>query len=447
MYRWSERQIFGAALVGWLTVGVLALISGPPLGHDEAAYAVAARGGTAAWSYRSSGMVTIARFGLGGGELGLRAVALVLGAGVIVAAYALGRAAFDARTGAWAAAVLATAHPMASRSAELIGDLPATACLLGGVAVMLVELERDRVRWRIVVAAPLFAVAFYVRFGSAPVIAMIAVLTVILYARKSWCPPVIATALGFVACLVPHALRSLSLTGSPLGILTVSAGMPHRAYVGEGLVTYLTSNPLWFYGAIVTPVMLAALAGLIVMRVRRVQVFVIGLALGQLLVLGLQSHAQPRYVFFATALLVIAGVDAIRTHAASERGAAGVIGLAWLGLALAIVPFQRHLARVRAPLFAAGDTVRADTRGRACVIAANVAPQLMWSTRCSVVIAHSLPHLLEPWPSADAKYIVSVPHASLTPALIEEVSAIAHATPHEITVASPHAQVWRLEPR
>ena len=30
---------------------------------------------------------------------------------------------------------------------------------------------------------------------------------------------------------------------------------------------------------------------------------VVGLALGQLVSLGIQSHAQPRYVFFATALL------------------------------------------------------------------------------------------------------------------------------------------------
>jgi 4-amino-4-deoxy-L-arabinose transferase-like glycosyltransferase len=446
--RWSHRQIFGAALGAWLFVGMLALISGPPLGHDEAAYAVAARGDAPAWNYRSSGMIAIARIGLllGGSDAVLRIVALLAGAGVIVAAYALGRAAFDARTGAWAAAVLATAHPMASRSAELIGDLPATACLLGGVAVLLGELERDRPRWRLVLAAPLFAAAFYVRYGSAPVIAMIAVLTVLLYARKLLCLPVLATALALAACLVPHVMHSIATTGSPLGILTVSANMPRRAYVGEGLVTYVTSNPFVFYGVVVAPVMIAALAGLALLRIRRAQLFVVGLALGQLISLGIQSHAQPRYVFFATALLVIAGVDAIRTHATSERAAAGIVGLAWLGLAIAIVPFQHYVARMRAPLYAAGAAVRDDAHGRSCAIAANVVPQLIWATGCAVIVAHSVPKLVAPWPTVEVKYIVSAPHAVVSNVLLGEVAATARAMPHEISVANPDAHAWRLDP-
>ncbi|MEO8842575.1 MAG: hypothetical protein ABI591_15810 [Kofleriaceae bacterium] len=463
MPRWSERQIFGAALGAWLIVGVLALISGPPLGHDEAAYAIAARGHAPAWNYRSSGMITVARVGLalGGSDGALRLVALLVGAGVIVAAYALGRAAFDPRTGAWAAAVLATAHPMASRSAELIGDLPATACLLAGVAVLLGELERDRStprrpsaallrpaepgsrpRWRLVAAAPLFAAAFYVRYGSAPVIAMIALLAVLLYARKLWCLPVLATGLAFAACLVPHVMHSIATTGSPLGILTVSAGMPRRAYVGEGLVTYLTSDPFVFYGIVVAPVMVAALAGLVLLRIRRTQVFVIGLALGQLVSLGIQSHAQPRYVFFATALLVIAGVDAVRTHATHERVAAGVVGLAWLGLAIGIVPFQHHVAELRAPLYAAADAVRRDAGGRSCAIAANVVPQLMWATGCDVIVAHNAPKLT--WPPVDVKYVVSAPHAVVSKLLLEDVAG--RAMPREISVANPDAHAWRLDP-
>jgi len=249
-------------VVAWFAVGVLALASGPPLGHDEAAYAVAARGDAPTWNYRSSGMIAIARAGLalGGSNLALRGLALVLGAGVIVAAFVLGKAVYDRRTGAWAAVVLATAHPMAARSAELIGDLPATACLLGGVAVVLGELELERPRWRIVWAAPLLAAAFYIRYGSAPVIGMIAVLAIVLYARRLACLPVLATVVVATLLVVPHVVHSIAITGSPLGILTVSASMPHREYVGEGLVTYLTSNPLWFYGAIVAPVMIAGLA-------------------------------------------------------------------------------------------------------------------------------------------------------------------------------------------
>ena len=443
--RWTDRQIVAAALLAWFAVGVLALASGPPLGHDEAAYAVAARGDGPAWAYRSTGMIAIAHVGLalGGSPVVLRAISLVLGAGVLVAAFALGRAAFSARTGAWAAAVLATAHPIAAHGAELIGDLPATACLLGGVAILLGELERERARWRLVWAAPLFAAAFYIRYGSAPVIAMVAVLAVVLYARRLACLPVLATVVVAALLVVPHVVRSLDTTGSPLGILAASASMPRRAYVGEGLVTYLTSNPFRFYGALVAPVMVAGLAALRTRR--RAPWFVVALALGQIVTLGLESHAQPRYVFFATALLVIAGVDVLRRFD-RPRLAAAACGLAWLGLAIAIVPYQHYLADQRAPLYAAADTIRTDAAGQPCAIAANVAPQLIWATHCEVVIAKTAPKVLAPWPAAAAReYVVSAPHAVISSALLQDVAATAQAAPRELAVASPDARVWRLD--
>jgi 4-amino-4-deoxy-L-arabinose transferase-like glycosyltransferase len=408
-------------------------------------------------------MIAVARVGLalgdGESERALRAVALVLGVGVVLGTYALGRAAFGPRTGAWAAAVIAGAHPMASRSAELIGDLPATACLLGGVAVLLGELDRDgAVRWRIVAVAPLLAAAFYVRYGSAPVIAMIAVLALVLYARRLACLPVLATVVLAALLVVPHVLHSIAATGSPLGILSVSAGMPRRAYVGEGLVTYLTSNPFRFYGAVVAPVMVAGLAGLAgVARTRparwRPQVFLVVLALGQVVSLGIQSHAQPRYVFFATALLVVAGVDVIRRWAvahpsALRRGPAialACVALAWLGVTIAIVPYGHYLGRLRAPLFAAADTVRGDAHGRSCAIAANVMPQLIWSTRCEVIVAKTLSKLRVPWPPVERHYVVSAPHAVLAPALLAEIAGTLAATPRELPVASDAAHVWNLD--
>ncbi|MEP6861617.1 MAG: glycosyltransferase family 39 protein [Deltaproteobacteria bacterium] len=450
----SDRRILAAALVAWFAVGVLALASGPPLGHDEAAYAVAARGDAPAWNYRSTGMVAIARVGvaLGGSELALRAVALVLGAGVLVGGFALGKAAFDPRTGAWAALVLATAHPMATRSAELIGDLPATACLLGGVAVLIGELELSRPRWRLVGAAPLFAAAFYIRYGSAPVIGMIAVLAVVFYARKLACLPVLATVVLAALLVVPHVVHSVETTGSPLGILTASASMPRRAYVGEGLVTYVTSNPVRFYGALVAPVMIAGLVTLARSR-RRAPWFVVLLALGQVVSLGIESHAQPRYVFFATALLVVAGVDVLRRldrpKLAGARIAAVACGLAWLGLAIGIVPFQRYLTDLRRPLYTMAAAVRDDAKGRPCAIAANVAPQLIWATHCAVIIAKTAAKLPAPWPpAARVKYVVSAPHAVVSPSQLQAVAATAQAVPHELAVASPgspEARAWRLD--
>src|SRR5258706_386319 len=172
----TGRRLLAWALVVWCVLALLGLVLGPTLGHDEAAFALAARGEAppAEWLYRSDGTIAIARLGiaLGGAPWQLRLASTLLGPLVVIAVYAVGRAAFSARTGAWAAAVIAGAHPMVLRNAELLSDLPATACVLGGIAVLVGELERDGgPRWTVVAAAPLFAGAFYVRYGSAPVVA------------------------------------------------------------------------------------------------------------------------------------------------------------------------------------------------------------------------------------------------------------------------------------
>src|SRR6185503_12630570 len=258
----TDRRLFTAALFVWAAAALIGLVLGPSLGHDEAAFALTARGQAppGAWLYRSDGTVAIARIGiaLGGAEWQLRLASTALNSLAIVATYAVGRVAFSPRTGAWAAAVLAGSHPMVLRSAELLSDLPAMAGILGGVALLVCELDRDDgPGWRIVLAAPIFAAAFYVRYGSAPVIAFaIAVAGALWFRavlRRPW--PVLAMVILLALLVVPHALRSRDATGTLLGILEISAGMPRRAYVGEGLVTYLTSNPFAFYGALVAPVM------------------------------------------------------------------------------------------------------------------------------------------------------------------------------------------------
>src|SRR5438445_11661814 len=75
-----------AALAAWLTVSIVSLVTGPPLGHDEAAFAVAARGDAPAWLYRSLGVREIARVGvtLGGANWALRLTPLVLGTSIVM---------------------------------------------------------------------------------------------------------------------------------------------------------------------------------------------------------------------------------------------------------------------------------------------------------------------------------------------------------------------------
>src|SRR5262245_21948821 len=113
----TDRRLLMAALSAWVAAACVGLVLGPSLGHDEAAFALSARGQypPGAWLYRSDGTIAIARIGvaLGGADWQLRLVSVALGTLAIVAVYALGRTVFTARTGAWAAAVLAGSHPMA----------------------------------------------------------------------------------------------------------------------------------------------------------------------------------------------------------------------------------------------------------------------------------------------------------------------------------------------
>ncbi|MDB4961684.1 MAG: hypothetical protein JWP01_1683 [Myxococcales bacterium] len=448
----TERRILLAATLAWLAVAVLNVALGPPLGHDEAAFAVSARGGGPPWVYRSAGVTEVARIGvmLGGADWQLRLASMVLGLGMIAGVYAVGRAAFSARTGAWAAAVIAGAHPMALRSSELIGDLPATACVLLGISVLVGELSReDGARWRLVAAGPLFAAAFYLRYGSAPVIAIAGGVALVLWWRSILRRPlpVIAALAVFIVLLLPHVVQSLHATGKLFGILEVSSRMPRRAYAGEGLVTYLTSNPFRFYGALVAPVMVAGLVGLVRPPASwRPSLFLGAVAVGQILAIGVQSHAQPRYIFVATALLIVLGVEALPRFVppSAHRLALPLVVLAWIGVVVTVPFYTRFLRDARAGVVAASSAIRTDRAGAPCLVVAKVVTQLMWYTRCREQRLTSL-EALPPWPDVPGDeriYVVSVPRAAIT---IEGVVERRPAPVRELSVPRP-ARVWQVLP-
>ncbi len=445
----TERRLLLAAVLAWLAVAVLSIVLGPPLGHDEAAFAVSARGGGPPWVYRSAGVTEIARIGvlLGGADWQLRIASALLGTLVVVGAYAAGAAAVSARTGAWAAAVIAGAHPLALRSSELIGDLPATGGVLLGLAIVASELSRDEgPRWRIVLAGPAFAFAFYVRYGSAPVIAIAGVAAALLWWRAILRRPlpVLCAALVFVLLLLPHVVQSLSATGKLLGILQVSAKMPRRAYAGEGLVTYLTSNPFRYYGGLVAPLMLAGLAGLVrPAPCWRPRIFLGIVALGQMFAIGFQSHAQPRYIFVAIVLLVVLGVDAVSRFSLPRLRIAALplVVLAWISVVVIVPLYTRFLSDARAPVVAAASAVRADAGTAKCLVVAKVVTQLMWYTRCSE-LRFTKSTNVPPWPHDRQIYVVSVPRAFMA---IEAVTEPQPAPVRELAVPLP-ARVWRVLP-
>jgi hypothetical protein len=442
-----ERLLFVVALAVWLACALIALVCSPPLGHDEAQYAVQARGIAVPWLYLSSGTIWIARVGvaLGGADWALRILPVLLGAGVVIATWFVGRTAFSERVGAWSAAVIAGAHPFILRNAELLSDLPAAACILTGIAILVRELEGE-VRWRIVIVAPAFAGAFYIRYGSVPVIAIIGATALGLW----WRPilkrpaPIVATVILFAALLVPHGIDSLQSTGSVLGVLQIGADAPGHYH---GLVTYLTSNPFMFYGFLVAPLMLVGLAGVVRPPARwRPTVFLGVIAVGQILFLGYQAGAQSRYVYVASVLLVVLGIDALvrvtgartsRAWTIARRAALPIVVLSWIGAAIGVVAMSRHLTRARAPLEVAGDVIRDDAAGRPCVFTAIQTPHIMWKTKCdSLSPSDSLV-----WPADRRRYVVSFAgHVVDVKAIAPDAHPIALAIPPGVE----HTEVWYL---
>ena len=444
----TERRLLAAAIVAWMTIATAHLVLGAPLGHDEAAFAISARGDAppGAWLYRSEGTVVISKIGvaLGSSDWEVRLASAILGLGLVLAVYAVGRAAFDARTGAWAAAVVCGAHPIVMRSAELLSDLPSAACLVAGVALLVTELDRNGgPRWRIVAVGPALAAAFHIRYGSMPVIGIATAAATILWWRAMLARPlpVLATLVAFVLLgPLPHILHSITVTGHAFGILKVSAGMPRQIYVGEGLLSYL-SHPFALYGALPPFLMIAGLVALLRRKPeelrRKAPWFLAIIGVGQIVVLGIQSHAQPRYVYVATSLLIVLGVAALRPLARPAI-ALGLVTLAWLGSLIATLVLDHNLATTRAPILAAATTIRADAGPQPCVFVAGAVPQLQWYAHCDGVLEKALDG---PLPPDHLRYVIST---TSFPVDIAHVTTQQHLTATELPTGDPRVHVWRL---
>jgi hypothetical protein len=387
------RLILALALAAWIVNALILWLGAAPLGHDESQYAIAAKdwlaGDPPRWFYLSTGMNYVAAFGnlAGGGELAMRLPAFLFGVAFIFAVVRLARMLFDEITAAWAVAVLAGAAQTVKWSSELLSDMPAATCMLAGMIVLVGELGRadDRPRLRLVLVAPAFAAAFYLRYASCVPIAVIVVAALVLYWRAVLRRPVVvlATAALFGLALVPHALAAIAITDSPLGILLESKSVPGQSGFAHGLVTYVTSNPFTFYGLAMPPVLIA---GLVALRRDRGTALLWIVAVADIIAMGIITEAQARYVLIGTTLLVILGVHFIRARIASRhvvvRIAAAAVVATWLITVVFLVrnPGRRHTA-MRATLVAAA-AIRADARPGRCYLWGQHYTQLEVYTPC-----------------------------------------------------------------
>lgn len=425
----SVKLVLAAGLAVWVGSAIILWLAAPPLGHDEAQYALAFQGmlrdGPLRWVYLSKGMHAVVAPGVwaGGSELAMRALPLLCGLGFALAAVHLAWRVFGATTAAWTMLALATAKPLVRRSTDLLSDFPSAALLLVGTTIVLVEATRPAPAetgdpgeagggaaagslpagpsWRLLWAAPLFAAAFYLRYASCVPIAIIGVVALVIGwegVRRRPRPALAAAAL-LAALLVPHLVDSVAIMGSPLGVLLQSQRVPQSEV--SGLRTYLTSNPLTFYGFALAPLLLLGVLSPVgwirgergerkAPRDRRaLALWLIGLA--DIVALGLTALGQARYILVGIALLVILGVELVRGFLAARPPpwrraltAAAALALA-IAAAFAIPSMLRQgEARRRAtrPIFLVADVIRRDAEGKPCHFTANHYTQIEWYSGC-----------------------------------------------------------------
>jgi hypothetical protein len=168
------------------------------------------------------------------------------------------------------------------------------------------------------------------------------------------------------------------------------------------------------------------------------------IALGQIIALGIESHAQPRYVYCAMILLVVLGVDCVQRLAPVQlrRAALPLAISAWIGVMVAVPYYTRFLADARSPVVASAAAIRQDAGGRPCLVVAKSVTQLMWYTGCREHLLRALDQV-PPWMAERIGYVVSWPSAQIGIAgLLDAQPGSARSVP----VADPRARVWAVTP-
>ena len=384
------RALVAATIAYAVLLAACALLPARPLGHDEAVYALGARaliddGGAALPLHRSIGMAVVTAPGAvaGGGELALRVPFALIGLGYLALIGVFARRHFGAAAAALAMAVQATNPEFAWRSAEVLSDVPSALCLLGLVAA----LASPRPRWYL--AGPAAAAACYVRYASAPTVAVVFAGAWLLLptTRKA----TVQAAACAAALLLPFLVWSHATTGSTLGVLREGERRAGRAYPGPGLVFYLRAWPVRLAGPGVGVVAaLGLVVGLATWRrplahAARVRRLLLLAAVGQIVLLGWRVHGEARFITFALTALVLVGSSWLA--AATSRWRIAVAVTACLAVPMAAWTLIRleRLAASRAPAVAAARVVAGDRGGDPCVVYATEAPMVAWYSGCRAV--------------------------------------------------------------
>lgn len=193
---------------------------------------------------------------------------------------------------------------------QFLNDIPSAGFLFGTLWLIWTNYETAEKRKSIYFAPFLAALAFYLRYGTVVQLAVIAILTPIALLKKfknknGEFKHFLRAAVIFIFLMAPYFIYSLDTTGSLFGILKRGQEAAGRAYLGEGLVSYIKwlpqelSGPLM--GSFTILGIIATFSVLLFKNLRREYEDIVWLgSIGVLsfFVTGLLAHAEARYVFF-----------------------------------------------------------------------------------------------------------------------------------------------------
>ena len=421
------RTIEVAAVIGILVVvaiGAVWLIGQAiPLGWDESVYASKARSlltdsPSSTWAiYRAPGLPVVGLLGgvFGFSDASLRAVALLLNLGALTMAWAFARMLWGPLAAIVTLLTIAGSPVVIAEIALLHTDLPSAGLLLALMLLVWYEFERRPEPSRLLIAAaPLAALAFYVRYGSILPIGGIGIAAIVLWHRPMLRNKgLVGLTVGLAALLfAPHVLDAISRTGSPLGIITSAGEQVDTSEPSETAARYLGWLPAQLAHRLGFAVMLCGVAHAMIAALDAIRRRELGpVARGYLWLfvpaglttvgLVLQSHAEQRYVLFPVLLAIVAGGGAVSAGVAwlgarsavadREHAFGGAVGVGILLVAVTagsvgarrLVVLERQADESRWQP-AVGRAIDADTNGP-CRTVTSIPPMIEWYSRCEAM--------------------------------------------------------------
>ena len=487
-----EIAVVGGLLIVAALAGATLIGHGIPLGWDESVYASRSRSlvtdiPASVWKiYRPPALPII---GLLGGAFGFtdanfRAVSLVMSLLTVASAWALTRILWG-RLAAIVALLTVIGSPIVINELVLFHtDLPATGLLLALMLVIWHEFEvRPQPTAFLLLAAPIAALVFYVRYGTVVAIGGIGIAAVLLWHRpmlRHW--RLVGATVAFAALLLaPHVIDAVARTGSPIGIVTSASDQVNTSGPLATAVRYLAWLPAQLAQRLGFVVMLAGVAhGAVVAReaLRRREMTAAARRYVFLYVptgvtaigLVLSSHPEPRYVMFPVLLAIVAGAGAVSAFIAWLRNGprfanverrraldvAIVGGVVVAALVVAVFSVRRVDALQRDGdrtrwWAAVGAAIHADADGP-CQAFTTLAPIVGWYSGCEgIQLSPAGARLLAGGGMTEPTYVVFTPideRRASTESIERYRAGVDRPTVTNLRVvgAPPGVEVYRLGP-